>query len=50
MLPIGLLQNPVMNNFQQSKVPFNLAAGKVAVRCGPTGTTHMIIDVNGYFE
>ena len=27
----GLLQNPVMNRFQQSKVPFNLAAGKVAV-------------------
>lgn len=26
-----LLQNPAMNNFQQSKVPFNLAAGKVAV-------------------
>jgi len=27
----GLLQNPVMNQFQMSKVPFNLAAGKVAV-------------------
>ena len=26
------------------------AAGKVAVRCSPTGTTHVIIDVNGYFE
>ena len=31
MLRDGLLQNPVVNNFQQSKVPFNLAAGKVAV-------------------
>jgi hypothetical protein len=30
----GLLQNPVMNNFQPSKVPFNLAAGKVAVLLG----------------
>jgi hypothetical protein len=30
----GLLQNPVMNNFQTSKVPFNLAAGKVAVLLG----------------
>ena len=27
----GLQQNPTMNNFRTSKVPFNLAAGKVAV-------------------
>jgi hypothetical protein len=25
-------------------------AGQVAVRCAPTGTAHVIIDVNGYFE
>jgi hypothetical protein len=26
------------------------AAGQVAVRCSPTGSTHVIIDVNGYFQ
>jgi predicted outer membrane repeat protein len=30
-------------------VPLN-AAGQVAVRCAPTGTTHVVIDVNGYFQ
>jgi len=30
----GLLQSPVTNRFQQSKVPFNLAAGKVSVLLG----------------
>jgi hypothetical protein len=30
----GFQQNPVMNNFQTSKVPFNLAAGKVSVLLG----------------
>jgi len=25
-------------------------AGKVAVRCAPSGTTHVILDVNGYFQ
>ncbi len=28
----------------------SLSAGKVAVHCGPSGTTHVVIDVNGYFE
>jgi hypothetical protein len=26
------------------------ASGQVAVRCSPTGSTHVVIDVNGYFE
>jgi hypothetical protein len=26
------------------------ATGQVAARCSPTGSTHLIIDVNGYFE
>jgi hypothetical protein len=26
------------------------AAGQLALRCGPTGTTHVIVDVNGYFQ
>ncbi len=26
------------------------AAGQIAVRCAPGGTTHVIVDVNGYFE
>jgi hypothetical protein len=30
----GLQQNSVMNNFQASKVPFNLAAGKVSLLLG----------------
>ena len=25
-------------------------AGKLSVRCGPSGTTHVIVDVNGYFR
>jgi len=28
----------------------SLNAGQVAVHCGPSGTTHVVIDVNGYFE
>ena len=30
-------------------VPLN-ASGQLAALCGPTGTTHLIIDVNGYFQ
>ena len=30
-------------------LPLN-GAGQVAVRCAPTGTAHVVIDVNGYFE
>ena len=26
------------------------AAGKLAVRCAPSGTAHVIVDVNGYFQ
>jgi hypothetical protein len=26
------------------------ASGKIAVRCSPSGTTHVIVDVNGYFQ
>jgi hypothetical protein len=26
------------------------AAGQVAARCSPSGTAHVILDVNGYFE
>jgi hypothetical protein len=26
------------------------AAGQIAVRCAPRGSTHVIVDVNGYFE
>ncbi len=26
------------------------ASGQIAVRCAPSGTTHVIADVNGYFE
>ncbi len=29
--------------------PLN-AAGQMAVWCGPTGTAHVIVDVNGYFQ
>ncbi len=30
-------------------IPLN-ASGQVAARCSPSGTTHVIIDVNGYFQ
>jgi len=30
-------------------IPLN-GAGQIAVRCAPTGTTHLVIDVNGYFQ
>jgi hypothetical protein len=30
-------------------IPLN-PAGQAAVRCSPTGTTHVVIDVNGYFQ
>jgi hypothetical protein len=30
-------------------VPLN-ASGQIAARCAPTGTTHFILDVNGYFQ
>jgi hypothetical protein len=26
------------------------AGGQIALRCAPTGTTHVIVDVNGYFQ
>jgi hypothetical protein len=26
------------------------SAGKIAVRCSPSGTAHVIVDVNGYFQ
>jgi hypothetical protein len=26
------------------------ATGHVATKCAPSGTTHLIIDVNGYFQ
>ena len=26
------------------------ASGQMAVRCAPSGTTHVIVDLNGYFE
>ena len=26
------------------------AAGELAARCAPSGSTHLILDVNGYFE
>jgi hypothetical protein len=30
-------------------IPLN-ASGQLAARCAPSGTTHLIIDVNGYFQ
>jgi hypothetical protein len=30
-------------------IPLN-GAGQIAVRCAPTGTTHVVIDVDGYFQ
>ena len=30
-------------------VPLN-ASGQIAARCAPSGTTHFILDVNGYFQ
>jgi hypothetical protein len=30
-------------------IPLN-GAGQIAVRCAPTGTTHVVIDVGGYFQ
>jgi len=26
------------------------ASGQIAVHCAPSGTTHVIVDVNGYFQ
>jgi len=41
--------NPGITRANNAVVPLN-TAGQAAVRCGPTGTSHVIIDLAGYFR
>jgi subtilisin family serine protease len=38
-----------LNRANNAVAPLN-AAGQMAGRCSPSGTTHLIVDVNGYFQ
>ena len=41
--------NTAVTRANNAVIPLN-GAGQVAVRCAPTGTSHVVIDVNGYFQ